>query len=72
MFFLVYASLGQKDVKRKNVVLYSYLENNGQFPDQVKFSTRVNEGEVYFRGTPQEAVSDEKIKKFYLGTEFTI
>ena len=32
----------------------------------------VNEGEVYFRGTPQEAVSDEKIKKFYLGTEFTI
>ena len=32
----------------------------------------VNEGMIYFEGSPQEAVSDEKIKKFYLGSEFSI
>ena len=32
----------------------------------------VNEGKVYFEGNPVEAVSDEKIQKFYLGSEFKI
>ena len=32
----------------------------------------VNEGMIYFEGSPQEAVSDDKIKKFYLGSEFSI
>jgi len=32
----------------------------------------VNEGSIYFEGSPQEAVSNEKIKKFYLGSEFKI
>ena len=32
----------------------------------------VNEGTIYFQGSPHEAVSDEKIKKFYLGSDFKI
>ena len=32
----------------------------------------VNEGSIYFEGSPEEAVSNDKIKKFYLGSEFKI
>jgi len=32
----------------------------------------VNEGSIYFQGSPHEAVSDEKIKQFYLGSDFKI
>ena len=32
----------------------------------------VNEGSIYFKGSPEEAVSNENIKKFYLGSEFKI
>ena len=32
----------------------------------------VNEGSIFFEGSPEEAVSNEKIKKFYLGSEFKI
>lgn len=32
----------------------------------------VNEGSIYFQGSPEEAVSNEKIKQFYLGSDFTI
>jgi lipopolysaccharide export system ATP-binding protein len=32
----------------------------------------VNEGTIYFEGSPEDAVSNEKIKKFYLGSEFKI
>ena len=32
----------------------------------------VNEGTIYFEGSPENAISDEKIKKFYLGSEFKI
>ena len=32
----------------------------------------VNEGSIYFGGRPEEAISNENIKKFYLGSEFKI
>ncbi len=32
----------------------------------------VNEGSIYFEGDPIQAVSNENIKKFYLGSEFKI
>ena len=32
----------------------------------------VNEGGIYFEGSPNEAVRNENIKKFYLGSNFTI
>ena len=32
----------------------------------------VNEGTIFFEGKPTDAIKDEKIKKFYLGTNFSI
>ena len=32
----------------------------------------VNEGAIFFEGSPTDAVEDEKIKKFYLGSEFKL
>ena len=32
----------------------------------------VNEGAIFFEGDPKNAVKDEKIKKFYLGTDFIL
>jgi len=32
----------------------------------------VNEGSIYFEGSPNEAVKNENIKKFYLGSDFKI
>ena len=32
----------------------------------------VNEGSIYFEGSPHEAVRNENIKKFYLGSDFKI
>jgi len=32
----------------------------------------VNEGTIFFEGNPNEAIRDEKIKKFYLGENFSI
>ena len=32
----------------------------------------VNEGGIYFEGSPEEAVRNENIKKFYLGSDFKI
>ena len=32
----------------------------------------VNEGAIFFEGNPEDAVKDEKIKKFYLGSEFKL
>ena len=32
----------------------------------------VNEGSLYFEGSPEDAIMNDKIKKFYLGTEFKI
>ena len=32
----------------------------------------VNEGTIFFEGKPENAIKDEKIKKFYFGTNFSI
>ena len=32
----------------------------------------VNEGAIFFKGNPEDAVADDKIKKFYLGSEFKL
>ena len=32
----------------------------------------VNEGAIFFEGSPENAVEDKKIKKFYLGSEFKL
>ena len=32
----------------------------------------VNEGAIFFQGSPEDAVANDKIKKFYLGSEFKL
>ena len=32
----------------------------------------INEGAVYFEGLPEEAIKDERIRKFYLGNDFNL
>tara|TARA_B100001057_G_scaffold109800_1_gene107780 strand:- start:12907 stop:13650 length:744 start_codon:yes stop_codon:yes gene_type:complete len=32
----------------------------------------VNEGAIFFQGNPEETVEDDKIKKFYLGSDFKL
>ena len=32
----------------------------------------VNEGAIFFQGNPKDAIEDNKIKKFYLGSEFKL
>jgi len=32
----------------------------------------VNEGAIFFQGDPKEAINNDKIKKFYLGSEFSL
>ena len=32
----------------------------------------VNEGAIFYEGDPQNAVNDERIKKFYLGSDFKL
>ena len=32
----------------------------------------VNEGAIFYEGDPVSAVNDKKIKKFYLGSSFTL
>ena len=32
----------------------------------------VNEGAIFFEGDPKHAVEDDKIKRFYLGSEFQL
>ena len=32
----------------------------------------VNEGAIFFEGLPEDAIKDQKIKKFYLGSNFSI
>ena len=32
----------------------------------------VNEGSVFFEGLPEDAINNEKIRNFYLGSEFNL
>ena len=32
----------------------------------------VNKGSIFFEGKPTDAINDSRIKKFYLGTNFSI
>ena len=32
----------------------------------------VNEGAIFFEGDPKNAINNEKIKKFYLGSDFSL
>ena len=59
-------------LKKKNIAV---LIKDHKVRETLKIVDRVyivNEGIIYFSGNPSEAISDERIKKFYLGSNFSI
>ena len=61
-----------KKLKEKNIGI---LITDHNVRETLKIVDRVyivNEGAIYFEGTPNDAINNEKIKKFYLGTRFTL
>ena len=61
-----------KKLKQKNI---GVLITDHNVRETLKIVDRVyivNEGMIFFSGNPSEAISDDRIKKFYLGSDFSI
>ncbi len=61
-----------KKLKKKNIGI---LITDHNVRETLKIVDRVyivNEGSLFFEGSPEEAISNDKIKKFYLGSNFSI
>ena len=59
-------------LKKKNI---GVLITDHNVRETLKIVDRVyivNEGAIFFEGSPDDAVDDEKIKKFYLGSDFKL
>ena len=61
-----------KKLKRKNIGILITDHNVRETLKIVDKVYIVNEGAVFFEGNPNDAVNDEKIKNFYLGSNFSI
>ena len=61
-----------KRLKKKNIGVLITDHNVRETLKIVDRVNIVNEGMIYFSGNPNEAISDERIKKFYLGSNFSI
>ena len=61
-----------KKLKKKNIGI---LITDHNVRETLKIVDRVyivNEGSLFFEGSPDEAIANDKIKKFYLGSNFSI
>ena len=61
-----------KKLKRKNIGI---LITDHNVRETLKIVDRVyivNEGAIFFEGNPNDAINNEKIKNFYLGSNFSI
>ena len=61
-----------KKLKKKNIGVLITDHNVRETLKIVDKVYIVNEGAIFFEGNPENAVNDEKIKKFYLGSEFKL
>ncbi len=61
-----------KKLKKKNIGVLITDHNVRETLKIVDKVYIVNEGAIFFEGDPNNAVEDEKIKKFYLGSEFKL
>ena len=61
-----------KKLKNKNIGILITDHNVRETLKIVDKVYIVNEGAIFFEGDPNSAVEDEKIKKFYLGSEFSL
>ena len=59
-------------LKRKNIGILITDHNVRETLSIVDKVYIVNEGAIFFEGNPKDAINNEKIKKFYLGPNFTI
>ena len=61
-----------KKLKEKNIGVLITDHNVRETLKIVDKVYIVNEGAIFFEGNPEDAIVDEKIKKFYLGSEFRL
>ena len=61
-----------KKLKRKNIGILITDHNVRETLKIVDKVYIVNEGAVFFEGNPKDAINNEKIKNFYLGSSFSI
>ncbi len=61
-----------KKLKEKNIGILITDHNVRETLSIVDKVYIVNEGAIFYEGDPMSAVNDEKIKKFYLGSEFKL
>tara|TARA_B100000401_G_scaffold117380_1_gene76663 strand:+ start:278 stop:1021 length:744 start_codon:yes stop_codon:yes gene_type:complete len=61
-----------KKLKQKNIGILITDHNVRETLKIVDKVYIVNEGAIFFEGNPEDAVADEKIKKFYLGSDFRL
>ncbi len=61
-----------KKLKNKNIGILITDHNVRETLKIVDKVYIVNEGAIYFEGDPISAINNEKIKKFYLGSNFTL
>ncbi len=61
-----------KKLKNKNIGILITDHNVRETLKIVDKVYIVNEGAIYFEGDPVSAINNEKIKKFYLGSNFTL
>ena len=61
-----------KKLKQKNIGVLITDHNVRETLKIVDKVYIVNEGMIFFSGSPNEAISDDRIKKFYLGSNFSI
>jgi lipopolysaccharide export system ATP-binding protein len=61
-----------KRLKRKNIGILITDHNVRETLKIVDKVYIVNEGTVFFEGNPNDAINNEKIKNFYLGSNFSI
>jgi len=61
-----------KKLKEKNIGVLITDHNVRETLKIVDKVYIVNEGAIFFEGSPENAVEDKKIKKFYLGSEFKL
>jgi len=61
-----------KKLKQKNIGVLITDHNVRETLKIVDKVYIVNEGMIYFSGNPNEAISDDRIKEFYLGSNFSI
>ena len=60
------------ELKRKNIGILITDHNVRETLSIVDKVYIVNEGAIFFEGNPRDAINNEKIKKFYLGSNFSI